>query len=111
MIFELGVYCLIFFIMSRTIFACSLSVSVLLAVYFPTLAVITTISEFFVSAKSSVPKIEIFESSGIVFERSNDSPIAFFFVLFTRTISSSEFEEIRNPNAEPTLPLPIIDIS
>jgi len=46
-----------------------------------------------------------------VFERSSASPIAFFFVLFTRTISSSEFDATRNPNAEPTFPLPIIDIS
>lgn len=72
---------------------------------------ITTISEFFVSEKSSVPKIEILEFSGIVLEISNDSPIAFFFVLFTRTISSSEFEAARNAKAEPTFPLPIIDIS
>ena len=68
-------------------------------------------SEFFVSAKSSVPRIEKSEFSGIVFDRSNASPIAFFFVLFTRTISSSEFDATRNPNAEPTFPLPIIDIS
>jgi len=68
-------------------------------------------SEFFVSAKSSVPNIEILEFSGIVFERSNAYPIAFFFVLLTRTISSSEFEDARNVKAEPTFPLPIIDIS
>lgn len=46
-----------------------------------------------------------------MFERSSVSPIAFFFVRFTRTKSSSEFEATRNPNAEPTFPLPIIDIS
>lgn len=72
---------------------------------------IATISEFFVSEKSSVPKIDVLEFSGMLFERSNASPIAFFFVRFTRTISSSEFEATRNAKAEPTFPLPIIDIS
>ena len=68
-------------------------------------------SEFFVSEKSSVPKIEVLEFSGIVFERSNASPIAFFLVRLTRTTSSSELEATRNVIAEPTFPLPITDIS
>ena len=44
------------------------------------------------------------------FEISNASPIALFLVLFSKTTSSSEFEAIRKAIAEPTRPLPIIDI-
>jgi len=42
---------------------------------------------------------------------SSASPIAFDFVLFTKIMSSKEFETIRKAIAEPTLPLPIIEIS
>ena len=60
--------------------------------------------------KSFVPLIDMEEFSGIEFVRSKASPIAFVFVLFTRTISSSEFEAARKATADPTFPLPTIDI-
>ena len=41
---------------------------------------------------------------------SSASPIALFFVEFTKTISSSAVDAARNPIAEPTLPAPIIDM-
>lgn len=50
------------------------------------------------------------ESSGIVFEISNASPIALLLVLLTSIISSREFNAQRNAMAEPTRPEPIIEI-
>jgi hypothetical protein len=41
---------------------------------------------------------------------SSVSPIALFFVEFTKIISSSAVDAARNPMAEPTLPAPIMDI-
>ena len=68
------------------------------------------LSESFILEKSSVPLTVIDEFSGIVFVRSNDSPIAFSLVLLMRVISSRELEAARNAIAEPTLPLPMIEI-
>ena len=47
---------------------------------------------------------------GTAFVMSSASPIALFFVEFTRIISSSAVDAARNPMAEPTLPAPIIDM-
>ena len=60
-------------------------------------------------SKSSVAVTDIGESR-IVLTISSASPIALFLVLFTRTISSSDVDAARNPMAEPTRPVPIIDI-
>jgi hypothetical protein len=49
--------------------------------------------------------------AGIALEMSSTSPIAFFSVRLTSVISSSPNEPQRNATAEPTLPLPIIEIS
>lgn len=53
-------------------------------------------------------KSEVF---GIALEISRASPMALFLVLFSKTISSNEFEAQRNAKEEPTKPLPIIEIS
>lgn len=71
---------------------------------------ITITLESCINSKSSVPITEIGEPSGIAFVMSSASPIALFFVEFTRMISSSAVDAARNPTAEPTLPAPIIDI-
>lgn len=71
---------------------------------------ITITLESCINLKSSVPITEIGEPSGIAFVMSSASPIALFFVEFTRIISSSAVDAARNPTAEPTLPAPIIDM-
>jgi len=42
---------------------------------------------------------------------SNASPMALFFVRLTNRTSSNEFDMQRKAMADPTLPLPIIEIS
>jgi len=51
------------------------------------------------------------EFSGIVFEMSRACPNASSLYLLTRCKSSSEVAAARKAIAEPTLPLPIIEIS
>ena len=51
------------------------------------------------------------EFSGIVFEMSRACPNAFSLCLLTRCKSSREVAAARNAIAEPTLPVPIIEIS
>jgi len=51
------------------------------------------------------------EFSGTVAEMSNACPSALSLCLSTRCMSSREVAAARNAIAEPTLPLPIIEIS
>jgi hypothetical protein len=88
----------------------AISKSVLVVVIFPLLAVIIITLESLINSKSSVPTMEIDEPLGIAFVISSASPIALFFVEFTKIISSSDVNAARNPTAEPTLPAPIIDM-
>jgi len=53
--------------------------------------------------------VTVIDESLIVFTMSSVSPKALFLVLFTRTMSSSDVDAARNPMAEPTRPVPIID--
>jgi len=78
--------------------------------YVPTLAEITITSEFLISEKS-VPITDIGEFSGIAFEMSRACPNASSLYALTRCKSSREVDAARKAIAEPTLPLPIIEIS
>lgn len=109
-IFALSLYFLIFCAISLANGTFATSKSVLLVVIFPLLAVITTTLESLIDSNSSVPITEIGELSGIAFVISSASPIALFFVEFTKTILSSAVDATRNPKAEPTLPAPIMEI-
>ena len=51
------------------------------------------------------------EFAGMAFEISKVSPSALLFVRFTSKISSKELDAQRNAIADPTLPVPIIEIS
>ncbi len=70
----------------------------------------TTTSEFLISEKS-VPITENGDSAGIAFEISSACPSAFSLWRLTRCMSSREVAAARNAMAEPTLPLPMIEIS
>ena len=70
----------------------------------------TTTSEFLISEKS-VPTTVKGESSGIALDISSACPNALSLCLLTRCKSSREVDAARNAIAEPTLPLPIIEIS
>ncbi len=70
----------------------------------------TITSEFLISEKS-VPITVIGEFSGIAFEISSACPSALSLWRLTRCMSSSEVDAARNAMAEPTLPLPMIEIS
>ena len=69
------------------------------------------ILEFCISEYLSVPRIVKLEVSGIALEISNASPIAFSFVLLSKTMSSKELEAQRKARDDPTRPLPIMEIS
>ncbi len=70
----------------------------------------TTTSEFLISEKS-VPITEIGEFSGIALEISSACPSALSLWRLTRCMSSSEVAAVRKAIAEPTLALPMIEIS
>jgi len=66
--------------------------------------------EFLISEKS-VPITDIGEFSGIAFEISSACPSALSLWRLTRCISSREVAAARKAMAEPTLPVPMIEIS
>src|SRR5574340_1044152 len=78
---------------------------------FPALTVITITSEPEICSKSSVLVMDIEEFCGITFTISSASPMALFLFLFTKTTSSRDEAAIRKPMVEPTLPVPIIEIT
>ena len=58
-----------------------------------------------------MPITDIGEFSGIAFEISSACPNALSLWRLTRCMSSREVDAARNAMAEPTLPLPMIEIS